>query len=60
MILNSAHAVHKMLVEIDTGAACKVMPSYMMLMYGNIFGGTTPEKSNARIRANGDTPVMVV
>ena len=56
MVPNSTQ-VHKTLVEIDTGAACNVMPSYM---YRNIFGGTTPEKSNARIRACGDTPVMVL
>jgi hypothetical protein len=45
------------MVEIDTGAACNVMPSYL---YKSIFGDHAPQKSNAKIRAYGNTPVSII
>ena len=49
--------VHQVSVEIDTGAACNVMPEYL---YRSIFGDVGPKKSNAKIRAYGNTPVPVI
>ena len=49
--------VHKVSVEVDTGAACNVMPVYL---FSKIFGNKQPESSNARIQAYGGMPVTIV
>ena len=46
-----------MSVEVDTGAACNVMPVYL---FSKIFGNKQPESSNARIQAYGGMPVTIV
>jgi hypothetical protein len=51
-IHHSSH-VHQIDVEIDTGAACNIMPNDL---YKRIFGSVQPEVSNARIRAYGNNP----
>ena len=48
--------IHKVSVEVDTGAACNVMPKYLFL---KIFGSQQPESSNARIQAYGGMPVTI-
>ena len=49
--------IHKVSVEVDTGAACNVMPEYL---FSKIFGSQQPESSNARIQAYGAMPVTIV
>lgn len=49
--------VHKVNTEIDTGAACNILPGYI---HRSIFGDAPPEHSNARIRAYGNVPVKVI
>ena len=49
--------VHKVSVEVDTGAACNVMTVYL---FSKIFGNKQPESSNARIQAYGGMPVTIV
>ena len=49
--------IHKMSVEVDTGAACNVMPEYL---FSKIFGSQQPESNNARIQAYGGMPVTIV
>ena len=49
--------IHKVSVEVDTGAACNVMPEYL---FSKIFGNQQPESSNARIQAYGGMPVTIV
>ena len=49
--------VHKVSVEVDTGAACNVMPVYL---FSKIFGNKHPEFSNARIQAYGGMPIGVL
>lgn len=50
-------SIHQVSVEIDTGAACNVMPKYM---YIAIFGDKKPQRSQAKIRAYGNTPVHII
>ena len=49
--------VHKVNVEVDTGADCNVMPVYL---FSKIFGNKQPESSDARIQAYGGMPVTIV
>ena len=49
--------IHKVSVEVDTGAACNVMPEYL---FSKIFGSQQPESSNARIHAYAGMPVTIV
>ena len=49
--------VHKVNVEVDTGADCNVMPVYL---FSKIFGSKQPEPSDARIQAYGGMPVTIV
>ena len=49
--------VHKLSVEVDTGAECNVMPEYL---FTKIFGSKQPEFSDARIHAYGGMPVTTV
>ena len=49
--------VHKVNVEIDTGADCNVIPVYL---FSKIFGNKQPESSKARIQAYGGMPVTIV
>ena len=49
--------VHKVNVEVDTGADCNVMPVYL---FSKIFGSKQPESSDARIQAYGGMPVTIV
>ena len=49
--------VHKVNVEVDTGADCNVIPVYL---FSKIFGSKQPESSDARIQAYGGMPVTIV
>ena len=49
--------VHKVNVEVDTGADCNVIPVYL---FSKIFGNKQPESSKARIQAYGGMPVAIV
>ena len=49
--------VHKVNVEVDTGADCNVIPVYL---FSKIFGSKRPESSDARIQAYGGMPVTTV
>ena len=49
--------VHKVNVEVDTGADCNVIPVYL---YSTIFGSKQPESSDARIQAYGGMPATIV
>ena len=49
--------VHKVNVEVDTGADCNVMPVYL---FSKIFRSKQPESSDARIQAYGGRPVTIV
>jgi hypothetical protein len=49
--------VHQLSVEIDTGAACNVIPENL---YTQIFGKKKPQQSKARIQAYGSTPVPAI
>ena len=49
--------VHKVNVEVDTGADCNVIPLYL---FSKIFGSKRPESSDARIQAYGRMPVTTV
>ena len=49
--------VHKVNVEVDTGADCNVIPVYL---FSKIIGSKQPESSDARIQAYGGMPVTIV
>ena len=49
--------VHKVNVEVDTGADCNVIPVHL---FSKIFGSKRPESSDARIQAYGGMPVTIV
>ena len=49
--------VHKVNVEVDTGADCNVMPVYL---FSKIFGIKQPESNDARIQAYEGMPVTIV
>ena len=52
-----ADDVHKIQVEMDTGAGCNIMPEYPQ---EEIFGKTNLQPSKAKIQAYGNVPVKLL